>query len=340
MYQAMLFVRRVVELCEAVDRGEPGPKELKNRFEGAFKLASGMRALQHELYMADVLISRGCSIEWPEENKGEETFDLLVYPPKELPPFELECKSFAGDKGFTVRLADAHRLIGALLDKISLEQLLTAKEGFAVILTITLTEPVPKDDKSFKAFVVHLVSEIETKGNNLDGVGFSVVEEFCPLVGDMADEDVCFNAAQTLPGPTAAFVACHDPEHRLKGIRVVSAGDVRIWKEVARVSKQAFKKQLTGKRPGALALQFINDTLEPFETVLEPGNKYRLLSEALFTKDHALMLIVTNSIELSIKRGIIPYRPDAHQEEYCKLAAFYNERYDYPISQVKALLDP
>jgi hypothetical protein len=340
MYQAMLFVRRVVELCEAVDRGEPGPRELKNRFEGAFKLASGMRALQYELYMADVLISRGCSIEWPEENKGEETFDLLVYPPEELPPFELECKSFAGDKGFTVRLADAHRLIGALLEKISLERLLTAKEGFASILTITLTEPVPKDDKSFKAFVVHLVAEIETKGNNLDSVGFSVVEEFCPLVGDTADEDVCYNAAQTLPGPTAAFVACYDPDHRLKGIRVVSAGNVRIWKEIARVSKQAFKKQLTGKRPGALALQFINDTLEPFETVLEPSNKYRLLSEELFTKDHALMLIITNSIELSIKEGIIPYRPDAHQAENCKLAAFYNERSDYPISQVKALLDP
>ncbi|EPB4306245.1 TPA: hypothetical protein ACJHGT_003287 [Yersinia enterocolitica] len=342
MFQSMLFVRRVVELCEAVDRGEPGPRELKNRFEGAFKLASDMRALQYELYIANTLISRGCSIEWPEESKGEETFDLLVYPPEGLSPFELECKSFAGDKGFAVRLADGHRLIGALLQKISLIQLLTAKEGFASILTITLTEPVPKDDKSFKAFVVHLVGEIETQGNNnnVDSVGFSVVEEFCPIVGDATDEDACYYAAQTLPGSTVAFVACHEPEHRLKGVRVVFAGDVRIWKEVEKVSKRAFKKQLTGKRPGALALQFINDTFEPFKTVFEPGNKYRLLSEKLFSRDHALMLIVTNSIELSIEGVVIPYRPDAQQAEYCKLAAFYNERYDYPISQVKALLAP
>jgi len=164
-------------------------------------------------------------------------------------------------------------------------------------------------------------------------------EEFCPLVGDMADEDVA-QRGTTLPWPHSSVRALSWPWAPMKG----DSGSIRWWcsnwKEVARVSKQAFKKQLTGKRPGALALQFINDTLEPFETVLEPGNKYRLLSEALFTKDHALMLIVTNSIELSIKRGIIPYRPDAHQEEYCKLAAFYNERYDYPISQVKALLDP
>ncbi|MER3384494.1 hypothetical protein [Pectobacterium aroidearum] len=340
MFQTMLFVRRVVELCEAVDRGEPGPRELKKRFEGAFKLASDMRALQYELYMANTLISRGCSIEWPEESKGEETFDLLVYPPKGLPPFELECKSFAGDKGFAVSLADGHRLIGALLEKISLERLLTAKEGFASILTITLTKPVPKNDKSFKEFMVRLVGEIETQGNNIHSEEFSVVEEYCPLVGDTTDEDVCYNAAQTLRGSTAAFVACHDPEHRLKGIRVVSAGDVRIWKEVEKVSKRAFKKQLTGKRPGALALQFINDTFERFKTVFESNNKYRLLSEKLFSNEHALMLIVTNSIELSIEGEVVPYRPDAHLAEYCKLAAFYNEGYDYPISQFKALLDP
>ncbi|HBC7434895.1 MAG: hypothetical protein E7F60_07770 [Enterobacter hormaechei] len=340
MFQTMLFVQRVVELCEAVERGEPGPRELKKRFEGAFKLASDMRALQYELYMAKTLISRGCSIEWPEESKGEETFDLLVYPPQGLPPFELECKSFAGDKGFAVSLADGHRLIGALLEKISLDRLLTAKEGFASILTIILTEPVPKNDKSFKEFMARLVDEIETQGNDIHSEKFSVVEEFCPLLGDKTDENVVFNAAQTLHGSTAALVACHDSEHRLKGIRVVSAGDVQIWKEVEKVSKRALKKQLTGKRPGALALQFINDTFESFKTISEPKNKYRLLSEQLFTKDHALMLIVTNSIELSIEGAIVPYRPDAHLAEYCKLAAFYNERYDYPISQFKSLLDP
>lgn len=340
MFQAMLFVQRVVELCEAVDRGKPGPRDLKKRFEGAFKTASDMRALQYELYIANVLISRGCSVDWPEESKGDETFDLLFYPPGGLPPIELECKSFAGDKGFNVRLADGHRLIGALLKIISLERLLTARDGFASILTIKLTVPVPRDDKSFRAFVLHLAAEIETQGSKVDSVGFSVVEEFCPLVGDPTDEDACFNAALTLPGPMAAFVACHGPEHRLKGIRIVSAGDVRIWREVEKVAKRAFDKQLTGKRPGALALQFINDTIEPFKTVFEPKNKYRLLSEKLFSNKHALMLIVTSSIELSTKGVVIPYRPDAHQAEYCKLAAFYNERYDYPISQVKILLDP
>ena len=52
------------------------------------------------------------------------------------------------------------------------------------------------------------------------------------------------------------------------------------------------------------------------------------------------MLIVTNSIELSIEGVFIPYRIDAHQKEYCTLAAFYNDQLDYPIAQVKALLDP
>lgn len=340
MYQTMLFVQRVVELCEAVDRGEPGPKELKKRFEGAFKLPSDMRALQYELYMANVFASRGCTIEWPEESKGEETFDLLVYPPEGLKPFELECKSFAGDKGFAVRLADGHRLIGALLEKISLETLLPVKKDFASILTITLTKALPTDEKSFKEFVVSIASQIEAKGSNLESADFSSTADFCPLSGDPMEEDACFNAAQSLPGSVAAFVACNSPEHRLKGIRVVYAGDIRIWKEVEKVCKRAFDKQLTGKRPGALALQFINDTIEPINTAFESRNKYRLLSEKLFAKDHALMLIVTNSIELSIEDVFIPYRIDAHQKEYCMLAAFYNDQLDYPIAQVKALLDP
>ncbi|NER66750.1 hypothetical protein G3436_26525 [Pseudomonas sp. MAFF212427] len=118
------------------------------------------------------------------------------------------------------------------------------------------------------------------------------------------------------------------------------AGDVRIWTEVEKLSKRALNKQLTGKRPGALALQFINDTIEPINTAFEPQNKYRLLSEKLLIKDHALMLIVTNSIELSIESVFIPYRIDASQQEHCTLAAFYSDRLDYPIAQIKTLFDP
>ena len=339
MFQAMIFVQRVVDLCEAVDRGESGPKELKKRFEGALRYASDMRALQYELYMASLLVSKGCSIVWPEESKGIETFDLLVYPPQELLPFELECKSFSGDKGFAIELADGNRLLGALLERISLAQILTTREGFASILTITVTGSIPKNEKDFKILTNDLVSAIQSPRGKADNAEFSVAEELCSLVGDPTDIDACWNAAQSLSGCLAGFIAC-GLKGQNKGIRLVYTGEVRIWKEVEKVAKRAFKKQLTGKRPGALALQFINDTIEPIDACWEPGNKYRLLSESLFRRDHALMLIVTNSTELGTTEAITPYRPDAFLVEYQKCAAFYNKRYDYLIPNIKVLFAP
>ncbi|WP_426178750.1 hypothetical protein [Pseudomonas sp. TWRC1-2] len=340
MLEAMLFSKRVLDLWDVVEQGGLGPPDLKKRFTGGFKFAADMRALQFELYMAATLSSRGCIIEWPEESKGIETFDLLVYLPGGTTPFELECKSFAGDKGFAVRMADGHRVIGAVLERVSLSDTLSSEDGRVSILTISISNPVPKSATEFKALIDRLVCAIQSRKAYDDNNGIRIQYDYCEVVGDPDHQDACINTAYRLPGPMVAFVRCSDIEDRLMGIRVISEADIKLWDEVEKVARKAMDVQLTGTRPGALALQFINDTVEPFDNVLGTSSQYHRLSEKLFKREHGVALILASSIELYPEMPEPPYRADAFQTEACKVAALYNPSHDFPIAKLKALLDP
>ena len=87
--------------------------------------------------MTEAMIQRNYKVIWPEETKGLETFDLLIRPQNGLPEFELECKSFAVDKGGSVKLADAHKLIGGIIEHLpSVIDLIPADNRKTNILTI------------------------------------------------------------------------------------------------------------------------------------------------------------------------------------------------------------
>lgn len=327
LYHAMYFSRRLVDLIEAGE-ANGGRVGLRERFMGALKLPSDMRALQFELYIANQLEMRGCRIEWPDECAGEETFDLLVHPPEGGPTFELECKSFAGDKGGVVHLKEAHRLLGALASSTKLGPLLPCRDGYASILTIRIAERLPSRDGQFKTLVNNLVEIIERGGGESKCKGVSVAVEFAPLVGDLDDMDVCFNAASRLSGDLAAFYACAEDEDRFKGVRVVADRPSKLWKEVVVISKRAFQEQLTGKRPGALALQLTSESDDSFLTVFESGNRYERLSEKLIKDYNALMLLVTNDTNLSVACHCVPFRSDAFMEERAIMFAMLNPEHD------------
>ncbi|MGI3428616.1 hypothetical protein [Providencia stuartii] len=337
---AMNLANRVSTLCESVQIGGKGPQELVERFRGAIQNPSDLRAIRFELYIAELLKTRGCIINWPLENKGDETFDLLVQPPNDLPEFELECKSFAGDKGASVTLADGQRLLEACikLEKVEeLFKLFPVQTGTASILSVKLHKELPRDEDKLTILAKSVLSVIKGE-DEIEHVSFEIEHSYVEIRGNIDDQDACFNASLNLPGATLAFAAFGSAKEGWQGIRIAYTGKFTLFEKAEKTAKRAIKTQLTGTRPGAVALQFINDTAESIRNSNVPENKYRTLANKIFTKENAALVIIAGDIEpRPIRPSIPPYSPNAFMAEYCTFAAFDNQNGKHPNSKLKTL---
>lgn len=336
LVEAMMLADRVSDLCKAVREGRDGPRDLEQRFLGAIRNPADARAIHFELYMAKLLEARNCKIAWPVESSGKETFDLLVQPPKDLPEFELECKSFSGDKGVLVGLSDGQRLLEACLRTADVNQCFPSHPGIASVMTVNVTDEIPTDERKLASLATDIITTLKGEKRDKSAI-FEIVHTYCPIIGNPDDTDACFNAAARLPGGTLAFVSFGSNQDGWKGFRVAWAGKITLWKKAETVAKDALDKQLTKTRPGVVALQFTNDTAESILTANESKNKYRMLSEKLFTRDHAASIVIAGDIEVRPIIQKIPYAPEAFMGEFCRFAAFDNTKGMYRGSNLKRL---
>lgn len=337
---AMQLAYRVSTLCEAVRNGGVGPRELENRFRGAIQNPSDLRAIHFELFMAETLKARDCQIIWPLENKGDETFDLLVKPPDGLPEFELECKSFAGDKGASITLEAGQRLLESFTRILGVEglfQLFPTHPGLSSILTIKLEKEIPKDERKLIALANSIISVLKNEDYS-NFSSFEIKHSYCEISGNPDDPDACYDASLKLPGAVLAFSALGSASKGWKGVRIVYSGKFTLFEKAEETAKKAAKKQLTGTRPGAIALQFINETAELIRNSNVPGNKYQALAEKIFTKEDAALVVFASDIEARpILPAVSPYAPSAFMAEFCTFAAFDNQTGKYPNAKLKLL---
>lgn len=342
LVKAMTLAGTVCKLCEDVRTGKDGPTELEARFRGALQNSEDARAIYFELYIAKYLESRGCQITWPAESNGEETFDLLVKPPKGLPEFELECKSFSGDKGARAGLADGMRLIEACINtanNTALGELFPKRPGMASILTVEVSDEIPKDLAKLENLAKDILLSLNSEPPLCNPI-FKIVHSFNELIGGHEDPDACFNSAAKLPHPMLGIVVWGDQNMGWQALRVAWSGKITLWKKAEDIAKNSLRKQLTGTRPGGLALQFVNDEAEIIETSNSLENKYRKLANKLFTRHHAALVVVAGDINIRPAFIQPPYASNAFMGEFCKMAAFDNPKGTYPNSKLKMLFAP
>lgn len=338
--QAMLHIERVADLLEAVRDGGEGPAGLEGRFRGALRNSADARALRFEVYMAQILASRGCKVTWPAEHKGEETFDLLVQPPAGLPEFELECKSLAVDKGLLAGMADGQRLMGACLHLASVDKYFDAQPGMASILSVNLYGSIPVDEAKLEGLAQQILDALKDGQWNATNEVFTLQHDLRPLTADPHDPDSCFLASETIGGGTLALVVNGSAEQGWKAFRICWAGKVSLWRKTERLAKDAVDRQLTKKRPGAIAIQFMNDAAEAITGANNETNRFRLLADKIFSREHAAMVVVTNDTDLRPFTVQPPFRTEAFLAEFSRFAAFDNQTGIYPNSKLKFLFAP
>lgn len=306
--ESIYFISQVIPYCESVLNGGYGPTNIVKRLRGAFSNDNDMRAIRFEFLMVNYFRYKGCSIYFPDESGGDETYDLLIQPPYGL-PFEVECKSFSGDKGTTVSLDEGASVLDDLIkrygDKISS---ISPGKGRVKIINIILSSPVPTKRDSLHDLTGSIMETIPANGLFASDV-FSLevktlndfdMDSYLVDVGKsenaFSGRDLLWDEALKFQGGIAGFIVHECGDGGLVCFRVSSSLKKKYWKEIAEVAKKAAKEQLTGKRPGVVALQFINESVEYFSGIHLKDNNFNMLANRYFKLKHITNFVFVGDI--------------------------------------------
>lgn len=253
---AMAFVAQVLELCDIANTDSNCMRAFSGRVHGAFREPAEMRAMQFELHVAVALHRRGCKITWTDESSGTETYDMLVQPVG-MPEFELECKSFAIDKG----QVNPHSAVTSLLDKLlpRIEQGLPVKPKMLTVLDVELFDKIPVNHTVLDSTAQRIAEAIWSGATVVDGVCELSLQFLdlrnCPPNVEI-DQGLAMAIVEKVLGSDASCQVARRFSSDSWGIlRIRNSRESRFFQAVEKVAKDAVRRQLTGTRPGCLAMQ-------------------------------------------------------------------------------------
>lgn len=340
--EAIYFISQVIPYCESVMKNGYGPSNIVKRLYGAFSNDDDMRAIRFEFMMVNYFRYKKCEIDFPDECKGNETYDLLIHPPYGL-SFEVECKSFSSDKGATITVDEGATLIDTIIKEHgdSLDVLSPGKSR-AKIINIDISTLLPTKETDKKKLVKNIFEKIPNNGK-ISYDEFTIeVREFninsCYL--DNAEEaeiisnetDPIFAEANKFYGGDAALICCKCKDEGFISFRVSSSLKKNFWKEIANVSKGAIKNQLTGTRPAIVALQFTNESVEKFHSIHSSRNEYNKIASRYFKNKYITNFVFAGEI-LRTKLNNFPIKVDNY-----KLAPIQNKKSYYESGGIYLLL--
>ncbi|MGE8349634.1 MAG: hypothetical protein ACN6P5_03660 [Pseudomonas protegens] len=250
MLVAMSFVAQIVELNKG-----GGDRNFLSRVRGALNRSHDMRALLFELQIAVHLFRQGCTINWTNESSGSKAYDMLVVP-SSMEGLEIECKSFSVDKGEENTVEE--RL--AVLEKVvpALKGVMPIYAGCICVLQIEFKGKISRDETFLNDIARQIIGAV--------GSGASCVGELCNLRFNVYDVSG-ISSKQTLSvnevgrfldrvsGKSSCVVMKQTEGAGWMAFSAVNARSSRLKRAILKDAKYAIREQMSGVRPGCLAIQ-------------------------------------------------------------------------------------
>lgn len=172
IYPALGFAAQALSIIE--NSGKEHAERFIGRIRGAFNNPDDMRALRLELTAATHFSLKGWNVTWPEMY-GLGQFDILVTDLSQE-GFEIECKSFSGNKGRKIQQRWALELFNMLSKEL---RPICGRLHKSIAVVVTLPDR-PPDAHEYKVNLTKsVVSAIISNGNASDESGASIrIEEF------------------------------------------------------------------------------------------------------------------------------------------------------------------
>ncbi|MGO2130902.1 MAG: hypothetical protein ACTH4U_19420 [Pseudoalteromonas prydzensis] len=268
--------------------------KLLKRFQSAFFQPNDMRAINYELFMCFYLISQGHEVEIKDDDISGDTYDYLVKT-KADEYIQVECKSFAYDKGLYVSGEDASELYSAILSQShGLEGNIDNQIN---VYTIELEQAIPKNKKTRDQLVTEIISRLKNPHALADSK-IKIHHEVYDDVVDVGDVDSHLDLPIQKNGVEVARVA--SPPNGCKGrfcLIITTHVKAAIQREFEKICKRSAKEQLPNTKPSCISVEISN--YEVFNFLKDsPGFENKIKN--IFKQQHLTSILLFNNIQGNI----------------------------------------
>lgn len=281
------YCGKILELFELI---KPNHQErFKSRFNAAFRQPHDMRALIFETFVFFTLAYYGYNIECKDDDSTGETYDYLIK--KDTSKVQIECKSFAYDKGLYITGDEAQKIIDYILEMRDDFNINENPTGEISLLTVEITS----SPKNLGELTKSISSKIREK-NYTSTEDFILHLERHTNVKDISDTDAALDFLHLNQHGVNLGLCVSPPNNDQSryGLIITTHATNGFLREFEKVCKDAAKKQLKKNHPASIIVHIYN--IELLKDLLDDSRFHQKINN-IFMQDHIISLIIISNIQ-------------------------------------------
>lgn len=292
---SMFYCGKILEFLDSLETSYQ--ERLKSRFSAGCKKPSEMRAVTFEVFVFFALASHGYEIECKDNESKKETYDYLIN--KDNNAIQIECKSFAYDKGLHITSGDSQKLIETILglgDKLRINEKPMREIS---LLTLEITKPLPSLPKEKRIFIDGILNEIQRRSYKSTS-GFAFHLDRYSEIQNISETDAFLDFLHLdQHGVSLGLtVSAPDGDQSRHGLQITTHSSNGFWREFEKVCKHASKHQLKKNRPASILVHVYN--IEILEIMLKDP-RFRQKLNNIFEQDHIISVTIISNIHPNIQ---------------------------------------
>ncbi|MGK3371363.1 hypothetical protein [Citrobacter youngae] len=284
--EALFYSSKLIEFYESLDTTKKNA--FYKRWEAAFSGPNDMRAITFELFVFYTLINYGWNVICKDDQFSGDTYDYLIS--KQNTSIQVECKSFAYDKGLIISADDAQKLLTMINNSLKIKHQSPTNE--LIVVTVDILKKIPDNSTELSNLISNICSAIE-KNDGSQNPEFKVrTKTFSDVIN--INEDI-----NELPSPPTQGInlGCLLSEANGNSSRVCLELETRasnpFWREFEKVCRDAAKRQLKKNKPSILAIHFSN--VESLDLITKDP-RFISKKDQIFDQQHLIkMVLISNT---------------------------------------------
>jgi len=287
---AMFYCGKILELFDFIE--EKHLDRLKSRFFAAFRQPNDMRSLTFEVFVFFALRDYGYVVESKDDDGAGETYDYLIG--KNSKFIQVECKSFAYDKGLAINGDEAQSLIEKILEN-GLE-INSSPTGEIGLMTLEIIAPIPSTPRERNKFICELLREINEKSyRSTDKFKFHFQQH--KNVKNIDEVDACLGVLNLNKHGVdlGLTVTSPDGDKSRHGLQITTRAKDGFWREFEKICKDAAKRQLRKNKPASIVVHVSNiQTVDNFSK----DERFAQKLKNIFFQDHIVSIVIISNISV------------------------------------------
>lgn len=290
--ESMSACNAFLGIYQSLEKSNQG-KYLK-RFESSFFQPNDLRAINFELFMYFYLSSQGHSVEIKDDDKNGDTYDYLAKT-KDNAYIQIECKSFAYDKGLYVSGEEASDLYSLILNQPHGLDIQTDNQ--IDVYTIELEQAIPKNKKTRDLMITDIISCLNNPQATVDSK-INIYHEVHENVDNISEVDSHLDLTIGKHGVEIARIASTPNGSKGRFCLIITTHAKKsLLREFENICKRSAKEQLPNSKPSSITVEVSNPEVFNY---LKNSPEFENKINNIFKQKHLVSLLIFTNTQGSI----------------------------------------